>query len=52
VLVGEPRRQFGWVLSRTPTLAAEDLGKALQRAEALGYSAAAFKTTAQIRPLR
>jgi apolipoprotein D and lipocalin family protein len=51
VLVGEPRRQFGWVLSRSPTLAAADFAEAMQRAEALGYSVAAFKPTAQTRPL-
>lgn len=51
VLVGEPRRQFGWVLSRTPTLAAADLDAALARAEALGYTRSAFKATPQTRPL-
>ncbi len=50
-LVGEPTRQFGWVLSRTPTLAPADLEAALARAEALGYARSAFKNTPQTRPL-
>lgn len=50
-LVGEPGRQFGWVLSRTPQLAPADLEAALVRAEALGYSRAAFKQTPQTQPL-
>jgi apolipoprotein D and lipocalin family protein len=50
-LVGEPGRQFGWVLSRTPQIAPADLETALARAEALGYSRAAFKRTAQTQPL-
>jgi apolipoprotein D and lipocalin family protein len=50
-LVGEPRRQFGWVLSRTPVLAPADLEAALARAEALGYARTAFKPTPQTRPL-
>jgi apolipoprotein D and lipocalin family protein len=51
VLVGEPRRQFGWVLSRTPELAPADLVEALARAEALGYARSAFKPTPQTQPL-
>ena len=50
-LVGEPRRQFGWVLSRTPLLAPADLEAALARAKALGYARTAFKPTPQTRPL-
>ena len=52
VLVGEPERQFGWVLSRTPTLSAADLETALAQAEALGYQRSAFKLTPQTQPLR
>jgi apolipoprotein D and lipocalin family protein len=51
VLVGEPRRQYGWVLSRTPELAAADMATALARAEALGYARSAFNPTPQTRPL-
>jgi apolipoprotein D and lipocalin family protein len=50
-LVGEPGRRFGWVLSRTPQLAPADLEAALARAEAMGYSRAAFKPTPQSQPL-
>ncbi len=51
VLVGEPKRQYGWVLSRTPMLSPADLAAALARAEALGYDRAAFKLTPQTRTL-
>jgi apolipoprotein D and lipocalin family protein len=52
VLVGEPDRRFGWVLSRTPVLAPADLEAALARAEASGYQRAAFTMTPQTQPLR
>lgn len=42
VLVGEPGRRYGWVLSRTPTLDAAVLEQLLSRAEALGYRRADF----------
>ena len=51
VLVGEPKRQFGWVLSRTPQLPPSELDAALTRAEALGYARHAFKATPQTQPL-
>lgn len=51
VLVGEPSRKFGWVLARSPQLAAPDLAEALARAEALGYDPKAFKLTPQTQPL-
>ena len=51
VLVGEPGRQFGWVLSRTPGLPAADLAAALDRAQALGYPREAFRLTPQRQPL-
>ncbi|GAB1434097.1 lipocalin family protein [Sphaerotilus sulfidivorans] len=51
VLVGEPTRKFGWVLSRTPQLPPSELDAALARAEALGYDRRAFKTTPQTQPL-
>lgn len=51
VLVGEPGRRFGWVLSRTPQMAPADQDVAMARAEALGYVRAAFKPTPQTRPL-
>ena len=51
VLVGEPSRRYGWVLSRTPQLAPADLTAALVRAEQLGYVAAAFQRTPQTQAL-
>lgn len=51
VLVGEPGRQYGWVLSRTPAMAAGDLKEALDRAEALGYRRADFRFTPQTQAL-
>ena len=47
VLVGEPGRRFGWVLSRTPEMAAADLAAALDRAQALGFERGAFRLTPQ-----
>ena len=52
VLVGEPRRENGWVLSRTPNLQAAQLNAALDKATALGFDRSAFKLTPQTRPLR
>lgn len=51
VLVGEPSRKFGWVLARTPQIAAADLAEAMARADALGYDRKAFKLTPQTQPL-
>lgn len=42
VLVGEPSRQYGWVLSRTPTLEDDVLQGILDRAQSLGYARTAF----------
>ena len=50
-LVGEPRRRFGWVLSRTPQLAPAELAAALERAHALGFDRSAFRLTPQTQPL-
>ena len=36
-LVGAPGLDFGWVLSRTPNLAVEDIEAALKVAESVGY---------------
>lgn len=51
VLVGEPKRKYGWVLSRTPVMSPADLAAALSRAQALGYDRAAFQLTPQTRAL-
>ncbi|HEX5804691.1 MAG TPA: lipocalin family protein [Azospira sp.] len=47
VLVGEPRRQYGWILSRTPALDPAVLKALLDRAEALGYARDAFRPSPQ-----
>jgi apolipoprotein D and lipocalin family protein len=51
VLVGEPKRQFGWVLSRKPMLDQATLDIALNRAQALGYSKTQFVNSPQTNPL-
>ena len=43
VLVGEPKREFGWILSRNPTLDEATLKQILDRAVSLGYERTAFK---------
>ncbi len=51
VLVGEPRRKFGWVLSRTPKLDERSLQTALDRAAELGFRREEFRLTPQTQPL-
>jgi len=51
VLIGEPSREYGWVLSRTPSLDDASLQIVLDKAAALGFDRAAFRRTPQIRPL-
>jgi len=51
VLIGEPNRTYGWVLSRTPNLDDTSLQIALDKAAALGFDRAAFRRTPQIKPL-
>ncbi len=51
VLVGEPKRQFGWVLSRKPLLDAASLDSAMNRAEKLGYTRGQFVNSPQTKPL-
>jgi len=51
VLVGEPGRKYGWVLSRTPVLSQEILNAALDKAVSLGYQRTAFKLSPQTKPL-
>jgi len=43
VLVGEPKRTFGWVLARDTKLDRATLNQILDRAVALGYDRSAFK---------
>jgi apolipoprotein D and lipocalin family protein len=51
VLIGEPGREYGWILSRTPALDKSTLDGILDRAVALGYDRAAFRLTPQTQPL-
>ncbi len=51
VLVGEPGRDYGWILSRTPQLDKVTVDAILDKAEALGYERTAFRFTPQTQPL-
>ena len=51
VLIGEPSRRYGWVLSQTPNLDDTSLQIALDKAATLGFDRAAFRRTPQIKPL-
>ena len=52
VLVGEPGREFGWVLSRSPQINAASLSAALDKAVQLGYARDQFKVSLQTQPLQ
>lgn len=47
VLIGEPKREFGWVLSRSAKIDESTLNQILDRAVALGYERTAFKRSLQ-----
>jgi len=51
VLVGEPSRKYGWILSRTPQMDEAKLQALLDKAESLGYDRRAFQRTPQTQPL-
>lgn len=51
VLVGEPRRKYAWVLSRTPVLDQQALDSLLDRAQALGFERSAFARMPQRLPI-
>ncbi|PND39253.1 hypothetical protein C1O66_18110 [Paucibacter aquatile] len=51
VLVGEPSRKYGWILSRTPQMDEAKLQALLDKAESLGYDKNAFRRTPQTQPL-
>lgn len=51
VLIGEPGRDYSWVLARTPKLDDAALNTALDRAAALGFDRAAYRMTPQTQPL-
>ncbi|MBK9040065.1 MAG: lipocalin family protein [Bdellovibrionales bacterium] len=44
VVVGSPRLDFGWILSRTPVLTESSIEKALSAAESVGYDRELFKS--------
>lgn len=52
VLVGEPGRDYAWILAREPRLDAATLDTLLSRAAALGFDRQAFITTPHTRPPR
>jgi apolipoprotein D and lipocalin family protein len=51
VLIGEPQRKFGWILSQTPSLDQGTLKLALDRAAELGFNRGEFHATPQTQPL-
>jgi apolipoprotein D and lipocalin family protein len=51
VLVGEPTREYAWILSRSPTLDEVRLQALLARAQTLGFDRAAFVRTRQTAPI-
>ncbi len=52
VLIGEPHREYGWVLARSPQMDDAELKLVLDKAEALGYPRSAFHRTAHISPVQ
>jgi len=50
VLVGEPGRQYGWILSRSTSLNAQTLQNLLDKAASLGYQRSAFKLSPHSHP--
>lgn len=51
VLVGEPGREYGWILARRPDLPEARIQALLERASALGFPAQRFQRVAHGRPL-
>jgi apolipoprotein D and lipocalin family protein len=51
VLIGEPSRKYGWILSRTPQLDAQVQRQLLDKAESLGYRRDAFQISPQGNPI-
>ncbi len=51
VLVGEPSRQYAWILSRNPELDPATQEKILDKAVLLGYQRTQFVTSPQTKPL-
>jgi apolipoprotein D and lipocalin family protein len=50
-LIGEPGREYGWILSRTPQLDEASIEAALDVAESRGFARASFRRTPQETPL-
>lgn len=46
-IVGEPKRKYGWVLSRTPTLSANAMAEIASRLNEQGYDLSRFASTPQ-----
>jgi apolipoprotein D and lipocalin family protein len=46
-VVGDPEREYLWVLSRTPAMAAEDYAKAVGIARAEGFAVERLRPTRQ-----
>ena len=51
VLIGEPSRKYGWILSRSPTLDELTVQRLLDKAESLGYNRSIFRRSLQSHPL-
>lgn len=51
VLLGEPSRKYGWILSRTPQLDPAIQKSILNKAETLGYQRGQFQISVQSDPL-
>jgi apolipoprotein D and lipocalin family protein len=47
VLIGEPRREYAWILARTPALDDATVDRLLARAAALGFDRQAFQRSKQ-----
>lgn len=47
VIIGHPKRSYGWILSRTPTISARRRQELDKRLGELGYDARLFVTTVQ-----
>ena len=45
-VIGEPDREFGWILSRTPSLPRETLERIRERLVASGYDPCVFEMSA------
>lgn len=51
VLIGEPTREYGWILSSSPVLNNETLQNILDQAVSLGYKREAFQRSPQPDPI-